>query len=834
MHNFSPKLIMNPPNEESILLLNNITSDKLSFHPVFLKESRNKSFPYFLTVNSNNLFSTHIQFPENFDKELTECELLPPNEVCSAIKQVYFIVPSEDSNITDSKVKSTRTQYSNLIDEQPSQFSEIILKDSPQNEITKEPDSLYLEIFETKAGSSLSSNEFSESSSNKESDSHSLTFADKIFKRDLLLSKSFEGKDSREINCAKCNTVLHSKSVNLEEFSVNEDHLWLCTLCKLKFNCSDDLQVHELEVHGEIKLFPCPHCIFASQKLTTLEHHIKSKHHFERRFSCKLCDKEFLRLYDLKLHLNIHLELKNYICHLCGKQFNHSSNLHRHARIHTKENPHPCKICNSRFSQVSSLYAHLLTHSNGASCPDCGARFRSISGLRNHAKSTHRKIFKSGDIKKIFFTLPNMKNLRSYSCKVCSEHFRFKKGLEIHESIFHSNKHIPCKNCLKIYPTLINFKSHPCVKHKKFREGNKELNDRSLSFSCIKCHQVFNSYETSENHSCLSNEKLDKTLTYEDNITITVIEENVPDETLLININKDELNSDSVLFSDFDTEKLQCTKSSTRIKIDEGIHMQDEDPTTLCNEKFQNVGNNRLETKILSENESNSDIGASLKEKTTKKTNFKCEYCDKIFSKKWNWSQHMGTHDLSLRHYKCEHCAKSFSYSSTYVRHLKIHSENNTEVFSCLTCFKSFKSKAALKHHMKRIHEKIKNFVCNLCSKGFFDKNVYNYHMRLHKGEFPYVCSFCGKKFSHVSNLLRHERMHTGERPHKCPYCPKAFIQAVTLREHLRKHESVVTKEKIGNVTCIPSIVSNTDIRNSDKELGIINLEEMNVLSSYI
>lgn len=53
-----------------------------------------------------------------------------------------------------------------------------------------------------------------------------------------------------------------------------------------------------------------------------------------------------------------------------------------------------------------------------------------------------------------------------------------------------------------------------------------------------------------------------------------------------------------------------------------------------------------------------------------------------------------------------------------------------------------------------------------------------------------YVCQHegCGKEFLRTWNLLDHVRMHQGVKPFICEYCSKTFTQRGNLKKHLFKH----------------------------------------------
>ena len=73
----------------------------------------------------------------------------------------------------------------------------------------------------------------------------------------------------------------------------------------------------------------------ASLQQVTLLGHIRL-HTGDKPYQCKVCDKYFSDLSNLKRHLRIHTGDKPYKCTVCGKGFRQSAHLTTHIRIHKK------------------------------------------------------------------------------------------------------------------------------------------------------------------------------------------------------------------------------------------------------------------------------------------------------------------------------------------------------------------------------------------------------------------------------------------------------------------------------------------------------------------
>ncbi|XP_046357170.1 protein escargot-like [Haliotis rufescens] len=137
----------------------------------------------------------------------------------------------------------------------------------------------------------------------------------------------------------------------------NEPVRYQCDACKKSYSTFSGLSKH--------KQFHC-----ASQ--------------IKKEFNCKYCDKTYVSLGALKMHIRTHtLPCK---CKLCGKAFSRPWLLQGHIRTHTGEKPFSCPHCGRAFADRSNLRAHLQTHSDVKkySCRSCSKTFSRMSLLLKH------------------------------------------------------------------------------------------------------------------------------------------------------------------------------------------------------------------------------------------------------------------------------------------------------------------------------------------------------------------------------------------------------------------------------------------------------------------
>lgn len=136
--------------------------------------------------------------------------------------------------------------------------------------------------------------------------------------------------------------------------------------------------------------------------------------------------------------------------------------------------------------------------------------------------------------------------------------------------------------------------------------------------------------------------------------------------------------------------------------------------------------------------------------------------------------------------FRCAECGRCFRLKDSYLRHMRIHKDERP--FTCHVCGKQFRDSGGLTRHLKDVHAKVKNFMCDLCNKSFASKATREDHRRTHTGERPYVCDSCGKTFKSKASLYIHSKLHTDVFPHACSYCGKQFRRRQEVLAHVTTH----------------------------------------------
>ena len=87
------------------------------------------------------------------------------------------------------------------------------------------------------------------------------------------------------------------------------------------------------------------------------------------------------------------------------------------------------------------------------------------------------------------------------------------------------------------------------------------------------------------------------------------------------------------------------------------------------------------------------------------------------------------------------------------------------QIFKCNVCNKGFTKTQSLKIHLSTVHMGEKNYKCKICGKDFPKSTALKRHDdTVHKGLKPYKCDFCTVSYGQSGDLKRHiQRVHKKE-----------------------------------------------------------------------
>ena len=484
-------------------------------------------------------------------------------------------------------------------------------------------------------------------------------------------------------------------------------------------------------------------------------------------YKCGICEKVFVKLNYLKLHIPKHTE--QHKCDLCGKKFTKLGSLQKHQCTVSKtllEKPveeivtrvdvdgleeYQCTICRENFSTQIDAIAHYMTHSdNNLSCLKCSKVLESLEDHKcdGELQKSHRN--------------SSANEALEFSCDLCSQSFRSAKYLHRH-LVMHTDM-FKCKKCnfcfsrkdslqkhvLKCCPELASsYNIQYCsLCYRVFSTKSGKINhDATCKWvKCEKCSRVFSSSKDMESHECFTEE---------------TVAEGSGIEFSCGKCGKSFLSHYYLMqHQAIHEETFQCSICKKNLKSQEDLTNH----ITIC----------QLVQKIRSS-------GAAA-----------CDLCAEVFTKSKTLRLHYHTH---THPYFCNNCGKRFMKESGLVGH------NCTSVertFNCKECNKFFTSQRFLARHNAVTHSN-HTYKCGQCGKGFSRRLKYQNHVcKLEDGTYgnvivkkgkrsvieKLICDTCGKTFSSRSNLNKHVVSH-GEKQCCCKHCGKLFHYETYLREHI-------------------------------------------------
>ena len=168
--------------------------------------------------------------------------------------------------------------------------------------------------------------------------------------------------------------------------------------------------------------------------------------------------------------------------------------------------------------------------------------------------------------------------------------------------------------------------------------------------------------------------------------------------------------------------------------------------------------------------------------KAHKVTNFTCKYCEKDLAHERSLKHHISAWHKSKGPINCDYCESEFTTQYEFQRHVQNHRNAKKLLKTCSICSKKF---ANVKQHIKRFHNKVKDYKCTHCDKEYSSPQMLKYHNETTHVLRVITCDQCDFKTNHQRNLKTHkDTMHSEVQLIECEMCGKSIKN---LTQHMKK-----------------------------------------------
>lgn len=177
------------------------------------------------------------------------------------------------------------------------------------------------------------------------------------------------------------------------------------------------------------------------------------------------------------------------------------------------------------------------------------------------------------------------------------------------------------------------------------------------------------------------------------------------------------------------------------------------------------------------------------------RSQFECGICNVAFKSKRGLSLHVVEHGVAIS-LDCDICGRKLKDKTSLERHVLRHM--NDRPHKCHLCDQSFVFANELASHIEYHNPENHKFECSKCDRKYFFKRSLVAHLaRNHKERVrDQVCTVCDKRFFDLTALRKHSLIHTGEKPYECQECHTRFVRGDHLKTHMKTHSRSMVKNR--------------------------------------
>ena len=193
----------------------------------------------------------------------------------------------------------------------------------------------------------------------------------------------------------------------------------------------------------------CPECGGTFKDRSSMKSHVRAVHFKEKPHKCDKCDKDFVKAYDLKRHVETKHSNSVHICDFCSKLFKAVAYLNYHVRRDHNEECVQCPKCNKNFIKQLNLDQHLENGICDQQRQDFMKQKKAKEAMESKRPCPHcDKVVIRKSMKK-HIALVHEKGTgmspkgKSQRCTYCEFHTPFEKKLKKHIDLMHPVMHNP-------------------------------------------------------------------------------------------------------------------------------------------------------------------------------------------------------------------------------------------------------------------------------------------------------------------------------------------------------------------------------------------------------
>ena len=462
-----------------------------------------------------------------------------------------------------------------------------------------------------------------------------------------------------------------------------------CDQCTREFSSRAIMHVHLKNSH-EVQDFKCWQCDFICSTKSTLSTHVKKIHDL---YKCDHCSDEFSKRWLLKRHsIRVHCT-KDYKCDQCEHATSHQGDLSQHVeKVHGPKS-FLCSRCSSKFPGQRELKRHekaVHDQVRDYKCDKCDYATARKDNLADHITRVHGE--------------------KGFKCVCCENVYSSKKELILHLAKVHEKlKVIECDECDYATSKGKEMKRHVEKQHLKKGAARKE----DTIHKCDQCNYASSNRSKLVRHVRGVHNKIKDYKCDQCSYAWT-------NKRYLMKHLKEVHN----VIREYTCE--QCDYVSTD-KALVAIHEKRVHGKKLFKNRKAMV---KLENNLAEDDDIKQD-----------EKGHKCDQCDYAAPDKITLWRHIFVCGNSNT-FQCNMCHLKFRDRGTLNRHVKcVH--NKIKDYKCEKCDRAFSRKGNLeshcmrahgmKRHEKAVHHKTKGYKCEKCDyAGARKDNLADHFMRMH------------------------------------------------------------------------------------------------------